>query len=169
HRYNNSRVPVMLETFKRLSYFPEPLVKAMTEDLLRWKPNVTVPYVQGQVPCLWLDDERSFKAKFTFIFKTEPKSKETPSEGDVRIEVPVTDLVYRTSGLEGDQCFLGVVEAVHNKAALGTNILKRGYWVFDWENRTVRVAKNADCGSRAVRWETEGGKVIGGCGGGKKV
>ncbi|KAK4177960.1 hypothetical protein QBC36DRAFT_183798 [Triangularia setosa] len=164
HRYDASRIPVTLESFNRLTYLPTHLVKAIFADLTQfWAPSALRRKEPGQVPCLWFDDGEYSQAKFTFGFRGE-ESGET-----MRIEVPVTDLVYRAGkGLSGEWCYMGIVETQEENAALGTGVLKNGYWVFDAKTTSVRAANGEYCGSKVVRWE-EGRMMEGECGGGKRV
>ncbi|KAK0718898.1 hypothetical protein B0T21DRAFT_351681 [Apiosordaria backusii] len=168
HRYNASRIPVGLETFNSLTYLPSHLFEAMWANLTQLWPSFSQhrdreSTPRGRVPCKWLDEPYS-KAKFTFGFKVDD------SDDMIRLEVPVTNLIYVwSSRLESprvNHCHLGVVEEDVGDASLGTEVLKAGYWVFDAETRKVRVAKGEDCGSKVERWGKGKERKVGGCGGG---
>ncbi|KAK0671388.1 hypothetical protein QBC41DRAFT_190191, partial [Cercophora samala] len=163
HRYNGSRIPVTLETFNSLTYLPKHLVEAISADLTQfWGPHELDRQHPERVLCNWFRKEHS-RAKFTFGFKTEGTGEV------VRIKVPVTDLIYVAQRTKfGDLCHLGIVETQEGNAALGTGVMKHGYWVLDANTTRVRVAEGMDCGSKVVGWK-EGKKFKGECGKGRTV
>ncbi|KAK4660192.1 hypothetical protein QC762_116925 [Podospora pseudocomata] len=167
HRYENSRIPVGLETFNGLTYVPPDVVRAISTDLTTpfWGPGYDGLDSQqpARIPFSWFQKEHP-QAKFAFGFKKEDGRREV-----VRIEVPVTDLTYVVSETgKSELCALGIVGTDERNAALGTGVMKNGYWVLDASEMKVRVARGVNCGSEILQWE-EGKRYEGRCGEGRTV
>lgn len=66
--------------------------------------------------------------------------------GNTIIRVPFKDFIVPGSSGE---CYVGMAITNDNQI-LGDTILRAGYFVFDWENRSMHVAQAANCGDNDI-------------------
>lgn len=121
--YENSSLPVVLDTGSTFCALPDSIIKNMMDDL----SGHTDEDGDVIVDCSHVSDNATFDFDF----------------GNITINVPYSEIVLQVS----DQiCVLGVSSASHNISVLGDSFLRSAYLVFDQKNMEVSIAPYANCG-----------------------
>ncbi|RYP61689.1 hypothetical protein DL771_010040 [Monosporascus sp. 5C6A] len=141
HAYDNSSLPVVLDTGSTFCSLPRAVVNGMMEDLDGQIDR------QGQVlvDCSHVDNKNTFDFNF----------------GKITISIPYSQFVVQANS---EVCVLGAVPD-DQIALLGDSFLRSAYVVFDQKNMEVAMAPYANCGQSEHRIPDGGvSGVKGACG-----
>ncbi|RYP05267.1 hypothetical protein DL764_003928 [Monosporascus ibericus] len=132
HTYDNSSLPVVLDTGSTFCSLPRAVVSGMMEDLGGQIDS------QGQilVDCSQVDNEDTFDFDF----------------GNITIRIPYAQFVVQANS---EVCVLGAIPD-DQIALLGDSFLRSAYVVFDQNNMEVAMAPFANCGQSEQRIPDEG-------------
>ncbi|RYP82344.1 hypothetical protein DL770_005603 [Monosporascus sp. CRB-9-2] len=132
HTYDNSSLPVVLDTGSTFCSLPRAVVNGMMEDLDGQIDR------QGQVlvDCSQVDNQDTFDFDF----------------GNITIRIPYSQFVLQANS---EVCVLGAIPD-DQIALLGDSFLRSAYVVFDQNNMEVAMAPYTNCGQSEQRIPDEG-------------